>query len=560
MAEATYVGQDKLIEWLRDYGSNCYQNYTVSAYGVIGVRAISISVTPHRIWEYKVSDSRLDYNVMSALSWCCRDSEDKHFTNSFDIYEANTQKGSYIFYTDEAVTNMFQVYSGIYEEGHDPAQVGWKSPISFCQYEIKSEYDQQSDTENSGKPVISYIAMPVFTNAAVGKIWGQRVTAYLADPTDENLQSCISYLYAHALNPRWNDENWFGPPAEEEETGEDNPGGWGSFDDTSDPISLPNAPSIGVSNMGFVNVYKVSAGALAALGNDVFPTISAGADILQCLTAISDMIFNSRLIDYVIDAHIMPCDVPAQSAAEYVRVGGRTCSAQGNRVTSDYVDVDCGSINIKEYYANYLDYVSTRSKLFLPFIGYVDMRPEFWQNGDLNVYYRFDVIDGSFIVYIRSTSSKSKLSNSVIAQYGGSCSVHVPITGANYASMFASIVGNGATAAAAIAGGSLGAVAVGGLASSVFNLANQSPTIQSSNSYNATSSFLSMRTPYLMIERPKSQFSHGYPFERGLPLNVYKRIGEMSGFATFDNPNLTFVCSDEEMSEIKKLLETGVFL
>lgn len=410
---------------------------------------------------------------------------------------------------------------------------------------------------------VSYIGMPVFDNQTDADAYLAAVADYVVLPTLEHA-AALKEALRRSLNPRYIDEDKYGEPSEPGGYGEDSDGGdggtKGTWDNSSDKIGLPNKPSLGVSNMGFINVYKVNPGALAALGNDIFPTIQPGADIIDCLTAISDSLFNGRLIDYVVDCHIMPCNVPAGNQTSIV-VGGRTCSAFGYPVSSDYVDVDCGSLNIGEYFANYLDYISTKSKLFLPFLGFVDMLPEFWQSGVLNVYYRFDVIDGSFMVFIRSKSSKSALDMSVIAQYGGSCAVHVPITGQNYSTLYSTLIGNGAAAVAAAAGGSIGAAttAAGGLMSSAFNLANQSAPVQQSNSYNATSSFLSVRKPFLLIERPKSQFSWGYPVEHGFPLNEYITLGSVSGFTVVDNPRFAFKCSDEELNEIISLLHEGVY-
>lgn len=545
------ISQDELLHDLVEggYGNDFYID------AIEGARICTLNnFDPSRKYNVALGYPH-GYFVPNAMQYVYYNETGNGVSGVSGDYYGDNPAGDYEFFNRQ---NRFGVrFTTTFDDGTSTAQ------YEFTWNWVQASHNVIQATNRTFSFFLGAIGMPVFNDQTKALAYCDAVAAYLVNHTLENLEACKKAL-RKSMNPIYKDEDKYGPPSKPGGYGEDDDGGdtgkKGSWDNSSDKIGLPNKPSIGVSNMGFVNVYRVSAGALTALGNDIFPHIAAGADILQCLTAISDSLFNARLIDYVIDCHIMPCDVPA-SGGGFIQVGGRTCSATGALVTSDYVDVNCGTLNIEEYFANYLDYIGTKTKLFLPFVGFIDLKPEFWQAGLINVFYRFDVIDGSFMCFIRSSSSKSKLSESVIAQYGGSCAVHVPITGANYASLYSTLIGNGATAAIAAAGGQIGsaASAAGGLMSSMFNLANQSAPVQQSNSYNATSSFLSIRKPFLLIERPTTQFSWGYPKEHGFPLNEYVVLGSVSGFTVVDNVKLNFVCSDEEMEEIKRLLREGVY-
>lgn len=361
-------------------------------------------------------------------------------------------------------------------------------------------------------------------------------------------------------------------------------GGYGSgditptFDDSSDTIGIPTMPGIGVSSVGFVNVYKVSTGGLQSFGSELFPNLNftpisslpAPADVTDALVnvatvlvdfgnqipAMIDMYINNTLINYIIDCHIIPVS-PTVGGSEYIKVGFRTFTPTADKVTSDYIDFDCGTINIGEYYANFADYEPyTRAKLFLPFVGYVDIKPEYWQSGLLQVVYRFNVIDGSFMAFVISTSSKSKLSGTVIAQYGGNCCVHIPITGANYSNLVSGVVG----AAAAVASAQPG---TGGSAAldAAINLANSKANVQQSNGYNATTSFLGVRVPYLVIERTVSNMSSAYPDEIGIPCNINLDFSELSGLVQSQDVILDGItgATDAELKEIARLLAGGVY-
>ena len=357
------------------------------------------------------------------------------------------------------------------------------------------------------------------------------------------------------------------------------PGGYdgGTFDDSSDTIGIPAMPTIGVSSIGFTNVYNPSTGALAQLGEDLFPdftpttpytptgntVIDAITDVAEALANIAtnipnmiEMYNNSQLINYIIDCHIIPV-TPSVGASQAIKIGYRTMNQAAPKVTSDYVDCDCGTINIGEYYRNFIDYGPyTQAKLFLPFVGFVPIEPELFQSGALKVVYRFNVIDGSFMAFVVSTSSKSKLSNSVIGQWGGNACVHVPITGINYSNMVSGIAAGASAVVAEIGKGSLI-----GTADAALNTAAAAPALQSSNGYNATTSFLSVRTPYLMIERSVSHYSKDYGHEQGYPSEITTSLSKISGYTEADSIHLEGLgATDEEMKEIASLLAAGVIL
>ncbi len=361
----------------------------------------------------------------------------------------------------------------------------------------------------------------------------------------------------------------------------------GSFDDSSDKISIDSKPTIGVTTAGFINVYKVEQNDLQNLGEKLFPHIHApeflddpqnisvtemlstfvtmmyGALLFPVGTSakllndigVVDVLMNGKLIDYVIDCHIIPCSISG-ATVEGLKVGYRQFNdIQLARATEDYVDVDCGSLSIREYFANFLDFASCNCELWLPFVGYVPVDNEYWNGGTIQVKYRFNIIDGSFQAFVLSTSGKSNLTETIIAQYGGVACVHYPITGMQYANVISGLVNGTAGAVANGAGGNYA-----GVASNLMNMAMLRPENPSSNGYNASSGFLSKRTPYLVIKRSTPQFSKSYPSEKGLPCNITRTLSSVHGFTQIDNPVLHIDCNDREYDELVQLLKSGIIL
>ena len=354
-----------------------------------------------------------------------------------------------------------------------------------------------------------------------------------------------------------------------------------AFDHTSDTIGIPDKPSVSITTAGFYHAYKVTQGLLQNFGAKLFPSIgniiggitgiNDTKDVLEVLTnflispalftstqivgqniSVIDMLLNGKAIDYVVDCHIIPVS-PSVGGSDHIKCGARELDISAPVITDDYIDFDAGSISIPENFQNYIDFHGTRAKLFLVGVGFVDIKPEFWNGGTLSVKYRFNILDGSFMCYVSSTSGKSQLANTVIGQYGGCMCLHIPVTGVSYASMISGLVTGSMSLAGNVASGN----AVGAVGSAL-TVANAKPSLAQSNNYNSSTAFLGVRRPYLQIERQVPTFSARYAVENGLPLNVTMTIGELVGFTIIENPILNLTCDDEEREEIYRLLQSGV--
>ena len=335
-----------------------------------------------------------------------------------------------------------------------------------------------------------------------------------------------------------------------------------NYDDHSDPIDMPTAPQ-SILSLGFVNVYKCDTNALTDFGRALFPEITfpqSLSDVGEVLAAVSDSLWNAKLIDYVISVHCVPGNVTA-GALEDIKVGARTMTGiLARKITSEYVDVDFGSIETDQLFKNFADYMCS-CELYLPFYGFVSLKPEEWNGGKISVKYRFNAIDGSFTAFVFASSNKSKLKDSLIGEYGGSCVVHLPVSNLSYASMFSGMIGGGAAAAMGMASGGAGMVAGALTASNAVISGAAGGDVKKSNSYNASSSFMTRRKPYLIISAPVPSFSERYAIENGLPSNVVYTLSQCKGYTVVDNPILNGIpCTAAEMERIRNLLKSGVVI
>lgn len=347
----------------------------------------------------------------------------------------------------------------------------------------------------------------------------------------------------------------------------------GSFDDSSDTIDIDNKPTLNPFGLGFLNAYEMTPSTWDLLAEALFPDLdfSSATDLIGWLSKLVEVTFTKNRVDCILGALAIPCSVPKAGSPSNVHAGGTvlkytdqggvTHNLTAYEVTEPFVDVDCGALEIAEFFANFLDFSGTEAKLFLPGVGFINLKAEYFNGGKIGVKYRFNAIDGSFMCYVTSSSGVSKLSDSLIGQYSGSMCVRLPISGNDYSQIASGLVSAIGGGVSAVATGGASAAITGASVANLTNTLMSKPHMQNSNGYNASSAYMSNKTPYLIIERKQPQFAENYPAEKGLPLNVYTKVGWCSGLTVCDDPVINFAnCSSEEKQEIKTLLQSGVIV
>lgn len=352
----------------------------------------------------------------------------------------------------------------------------------------------------------------------------------------------------------------------------------GSHDKHSDHVGIPSKPQYGFTSAGFLNHYRISSQGLSMLGSALFPEpIGQSSSIEEAIDKLIANSWNSKIIDYVIDCRIIPVTAPA-SQQKNITCGGKMLvnpDTQGGYtaylVDEDFVDIDCGVISTPLTEGNFIDFI-TKAKVFIPFYGFVELEPEYWHGAKIGLYYRFNLMDGSFMAWLTSAPFRSELRNAgdmeIIGQYAGNACIHLPINSQSYSQIISGMITTGAAIIGAAAGGAIGGAAGGKIAagavntaiSGAANIAAGRPQLINNNSYNGSASLMSCREPYLLIEFTESQFSKKYVDENGLPSIITCTLGSMTGFTSCVNPIINFVCEEEEAAEIRALLQNGVIL
>lgn len=320
-------------------------------------------------------------------------------------------------------------------------------------------------------------------------------------------------------------------------------GGNGSHDNESDDITEPGTPSISVTDSGFVDLYTPSVGQMRSLYNYLW---SNSFDLDNFKKMFSDP------MEAILGFSALPFTISA-GASHTVKLGNVDTGISMPIVASQYKTIDCGSINIPEYWGSYLDFNPyTEIEIYLPYIGSRSLDTDEVMGRSVNVTYKIDVVSGGCVALI-------KIDGSVRYTYSGACAVQMPINRYNFDAVISGAIQIGASIVGGIATGGIGAgVAVASVANAVMKTKTH---VEKTGSMGGSAGIMGVQKPYITIKRPNPCIPYGQNEVQGYPSFIYETLGSLSGFTKvsdifLDNINAT----DAEKDEILTLLKGGVIL
>ena len=213
------------------------------------------------------------------------------------------------------------------------------------------------------------------------------------------------------------------------------------------------------------------------------------------------------LSEYIISFRKLYVDIP-QIARELVYFGKYNTNVSSNIITTNFIETDCGTINIEEYNKNSLDYNGVEIELYLPFVGSISLNANQIYNKQLRLLYRTNPLNGDCVAILLSD-------NAQIAYSQGNVSFDVPIN---------------------------------------FKYGNL-------NNYGTNDNALYMAElqPYIEI---KTNRQYQNMNSRLLNNNMWIQISDCSGYVEFDNIELHPInkINKDEYDEIITLLQNGVIV
>ena len=215
-------------------------------------------------------------------------------------------------------------------------------------------------------------------------------------------------------------------------------------------------------------------------------------------------------------------------------------------VNNQYVTVNCGTVNLAEYFGNVLDYYDTEVYIYLPFIGIHQLDTSFIMRSNITVNYTVDVYTGATLAEIQITRDGF---NSVIYTFSGDCSVRYPLSSGSYLGIVSGIL----SATATLASGNI----IGG----ALSLGNAKTQVQKSGSLQGNTGAMGCKKPYLIISRPQTAYTD-FEHYQGYGSNQRVSISSLSGYAKLSDVDVQGVsgATGEELQMIRTILETGIHI
>ena len=335
------------------------------------------------------------------------------------------------------------------------------------------------------------------------------------------------------------------PPTGDDDTSTPG-GGDGNYDDKSDPIDFPELPTGGALTSGMIKGFVIGSAALAALQNRLWDI-----SIFDIATQFQKLV--NEPMQCFISLHAMPVLPTTNPTAEHIKLGGYDTEVSANKITNQYVIVNCGTLDISKYWGSALDYAPyTRIEIFLPFIGLKSLQIEDCMGAKLQLKYYIDCLTGACTAFI-------KCGQSVLYTYTGNCLQHIPVTGQSSDLLHANISAIGMTAVGVATGNP--AAAVSGAAAGAINSATAKNHVQRSGDLAGSAGIMGDYTPYVIIHRPVQSLAKGYNNYKGYPSNITAVLGTLSGYTEIEHIHIAAAgATDTELQEIEKLLKAGVII
>lgn len=335
-------------------------------------------------------------------------------------------------------------------------------------------------------------------------------------------------------------------------------GGSGTYDGSGDDIDIPNMPTLSAADTGLISLYNPTVQELKNMANFLW------SDAFS-LDSFKKMFANP--MDAILGLSIVPVAVPNGGVRE-LALGNVTLTGVSMIVAgAQYVEVDCGSIFMNEYWGAYLDYDPyTQVELYLPYIGIRPIRADDIMNKTIRIVYHVDILSGACCAYVQCGGT-------ILYSFVGACSCSVPVTASNYTEMINGIISiagavgtmvatgglSAAIPAASIGSGISAVTAIKESSSIASTVANNKVKVEKSGGFGSMGGMLGVQKPYLIITRPRQCLPENQNVYTGYPCYMTLSLGNVTGFTQVEEVYLSgMTCTDEEKNEIETLLKEGV--
>lgn len=239
---------------------------------------------------------------------------------------------------------------------------------------------------------------------------------------------------------------------------------------------------------------------------------------------------------------------PVQTSGQgTIKCGYLDSGVPSKLVSEQYITVDCGSVDLQEYFGNVFDYPPyTEVSIYLPFIGIRQLDPSDVMRSTISVKYRIDVLTGACLAEV---NVQRDAAGGTLYTFSGDAAVRYPVSSGSYMGIVSGLIG---VATSVVSGNLL--PALGGVARLHTN-------VERSGSFTGNSGAMGSKVPYLIISRPQTAMADKFETLSGYPSNTYTLLSNCKGFTQVKYCHVENLSATEtEKKEIERLLKEGVIL
>lgn len=309
-----------------------------------------------------------------------------------------------------------------------------------------------------------------------------------------------------------------------------------------DPVTPPPTPPSHALNSRFVTLYTPSLSQLNDLADYLWSPAWSVDGFKKIL---------ANPMDCILGLMIFPA-LAAPVGSKEVHVGNLSTGVTMSYIDNQYVELNCGSFEITEYYGSYLDYDPyTKIEIYLPYIGSHTLSADDVMSKTIQLKYMIDLLSGTCVAFL-------VVDGTTLYTFTGSCATSIPVAGNDWSKMLNSILRVAGAAAATIVSGGTAAPAAADAATSLF-VSSHKERIRHGGSVESSAGLMSIQTPYLIITRPRQALPIGQNSFQGYPSFMTESLGSLTGYTEIESCHLEHIpCTAEELEEIERLLKGGV--
>lgn len=354
---------------------------------------------------------------------------------------------------------------------------------------------------------------------------------------------------------------WYGDEMKKQpDTGDGVSGGDGGNDDgyNEQPAEMPITPAsqftVDGINSGMITLYNPTSAEVQSFCDFLF------SGITENMSAVLKRLVVSPL-EYVISLNMCHF-MPTVSNAERIKFCGIDSGVSSFKISKQFEQIDCGTVNINNNFYGFLDYGGFSSaKIYLPYCGIYPLNIDEIMGGSIHVSYWVDLMSGSCLAQLEltNTNQDNLITRDVMYEFTGNCFEGMPLSATDYRGTIQGLM-NVVSGVAAIAMGS--PVGVGAMASGVLSM---KPDVLHGGNMSTSFGYMGKQKPYIIFTRPVKKPPLDFNYMCGYPSNVSMTINQLkeTGYAEIEpntlNIKLVSGITNDEETELQDMLTNGVF-